>query len=74
MLFLQLRLYSNGLSVILEKPILSFQFRQPAVQNMPICTAGCLNWKDKIGFSQITQKLLELEPKCKNNTFCPLSE
>ena len=31
MLFLQLGSNSNGLSVILEKPILSFQFTPPAV-------------------------------------------
>ena len=33
MLFLQLSYYSNGLSVILEKPILSFGFFHPDVQS-----------------------------------------
>ena len=32
-------------------------------------TIGGINWKDKIGFSKITDKPLELELSCKNKIF-----
>ena len=59
MLFLQLGSNLNSLSVILEKPILSFQFGPNGVQIGANYTPLGLNLKDKIGFSKITEKLLE---------------
>ena len=74
MLFLQLGINFNCFWLILEKPILSSQFRPSNEQFESICSLEGLNWKDKIGFSKITDKPFELEPSYKNNIFYPLSK
>ena len=74
MLFLQLGSNSKGLFVILEKLILSFQFRPSNEQFESICSLEGLNWKDKIGFSKITDKPFKLELSFKNNIFYLISK
>ena len=74
MLFLQLSSNLDGLSVILEKPILSSLFRPSNEQIDSNCSLEGLNWEDKIGFSKITDKLFRLELSCKNSIFYPISK
>ena len=74
MLFLELSSNLNGLSVILEKPILSSLFRPSNEQIDSNCSLEGLNWEDKIGFSKITDKPFKLEPSYKNNIFYPISK
>ena len=63
MLFWHLGSLSNGLCITLDQLILSFQSRPHD------WTTWGLNWKGKIGWSKITHKPLDWEPRCQNNIF-----